>query len=107
MTVRTPVRGCSGRSQTLCGPPSITRSAGWLVASGTLYATTGWARPLRASAPICSVATLKCDVHALAKQNLAVLGFGAEPGRNIAHGADRGVARAVGEPDLAQRRIAL
>src|SRR5206468_2449369 len=46
------------RTQTLCGPPSITRRAGWVAACGTLYATTGWVRPLRASGPSCSVATL-------------------------------------------------
>jgi hypothetical protein len=43
----------------------------------------------------------------LTEQNLTVLGLSAEPGRDIAHRADRGVAKALGEPDLAQRRIAL
>src|SRR5689334_16255459 len=51
--------------------------------------------------------SLECDVDALAEQNLAVLGLSAEPGRNIAHGADRGVAGAFGEPYLAQRCITL
>src|SRR5262249_16692111 len=31
-------------SQTVGGPPSITRRAGWMAASGTLKATTGWVR---------------------------------------------------------------
>src|SRR6516165_344791 len=50
---------------------------------------------------------LQRDVHALAEQNLAVLGLSAETGGNIAHCADRGVAGALGKTDLAQRRIAL
>ena len=41
------------------------------------------------------------DIDALTEQNLTVLGLSAEPGRNIAHGADRGVARAFEEADLA------
>jgi hypothetical protein len=52
-------------------------------------------------------ASLYCDVGRLAKQNLAVLGLSAEPGRNITVSADHGVARAFGEPDLAERRIPL
>ena len=41
-------------SQTLGGPPSITRRAGWPAASGTLNAMTGCVRPLRVNAPISS-----------------------------------------------------
>ena len=52
-------------------------------------------------------ASLQRDIDALTEQNLAVLGLGTEPGRDIAYRADCGVARAFGEPDLAQRRIAL
>src|SRR5437868_12747725 len=39
------------RSQTLCGPPSIRRRAGCVAASGTLKASTGWARPFKTSEP--------------------------------------------------------
>jgi hypothetical protein len=52
-------------------------------------------------------ASLQRDIDALTEQNLAVLGFSAEPGSNIAHGTDRRVARALGEADLAQRCVAL
>ena len=41
-------------SQTLGGPPSITRKAGWPAASGTLNAMTGCVRPLRVNAPTSS-----------------------------------------------------
>ena len=44
----------SDRTQMLCGPPSITRRAGWMGASGTLYATTGWVKPFSVSAPTSS-----------------------------------------------------
>ena len=36
-----------------------------------------------------------------------ILGLGTKTGGNIAHGADSGIAGAFGEPDLAQRRVAL
>ena len=49
-------------------------------------------------------ASLQCDIDPLAEQNLVVLGLGAQPSCNIAHGADRGVAGAFGEPDLAKSR---
>ena len=52
-------------------------------------------------------ASLQRDIDALTEQNLTVFGLSAKTGGDIAHGADRGVARAFGEPDLAQRRIAL
>src|SRR5262245_13858692 len=47
------------------------------------------------------------DIDALAEQNLAVLGLSAEPGGDIAHRPDRGIAGAVRKTDLAERRIAL
>src|SRR5215469_13590708 len=47
------------------------------------------------------------DIDALTEQNLAVLGLGTKTGGDIAHRADRRVAGALGEPDLAQRRVAL
>ena len=48
-----------------------------------------------------------CDSYPLSNKDLPVRGLGAEPGRNIAHCADRGVAGAFGKADLAERRIAL
>src|SRR6516225_3454039 len=42
-----------------------------------------------------------------ADQDLAILGLGTEPGGEIAYGADRGIARAVGKADLAQCRVTL
>src|SRR5205814_7769867 len=45
--------------------------------------------------------------HALADQDLAVLGLVAEPGGNIADCADRGVVDPLGKADLAQRCKAL
>src|SRR5712692_4815982 len=36
----------------------------------------------------------------LADQDLPVLGLGAQPGRQVAHRADRGVTDALGETDL-------
>ena len=52
-------------------------------------------------------ASLQRDIDALTEQNLAVLGLGTETGGDIAHGPDRRVARALGEPDLAERRVTL
>jgi hypothetical protein len=52
-------------------------------------------------------ASLQRDVDALTEQNLTVFGLSTKTGGDIAHRADRGVARALGEPDLAQRCIAL
>ena len=37
---------------------------------------------------------------ALGEQDLPILGLGAKPRCDVAHRADRGVARALGEPDL-------
>jgi len=45
--------------------------------------------------------------NALAKQYLSVLGLGAQPGGDVADGANCGVAGALGKPDPPQRRIAL
>ena len=42
--------------------------------------------------------------NALAKQYLSVLGLGAQPGGDVADGANRGVAGALGKPDPPQRR---
>src|SRR6516164_9331829 len=47
------------------------------------------------------------DIDALTEQNLAVLGLSTKTGGDIAHCTDRGVAGALGEPDLAQRRVSL
>src|SRR5881394_240229 len=52
-------------------------------------------------------ASFERDVDALAEQDLTVPGLTAEPSRNIAHGADRGIAGSFGEADLTQRRITL
>src|SRR5262245_16542836 len=49
----------------------------------------------------------ECSVDALTYQNLAILGFSAETSGDIAHRADRGIARAVSKTDLDERRIAL
>src|SRR5262249_11436250 len=51
--------------------------------------------------------SVECDVHALTDQNLTVLCLGTKTGSNIAHGPNRRVARAIGKPDLAERRITL
>src|SRR5262249_5907521 len=48
--------GCNDHSQTLCGPPSMTRRAGGVAASGTLKADTGWVRPFNARLPRSSTA---------------------------------------------------
>src|SRR5579883_1079817 len=45
--------------------------------------------------------------HALAQQDLPVLGFGAEPGGKVHHRADRAVFLPAFEADAAERRIAL
>ena len=42
--------------------------------------------------------------NALAKQYLTVLGLGAQPCGDVADGANRGVAGALGKPDPPQRR---
>src|SRR5215470_13943804 len=42
-----------------------------------------------------------------ADQDLAILGLGTQPRGEVAHRADRGVARAFGKADLAQGRVAL
>src|SRR3954471_4671278 len=52
-------------------------------------------------------ASLQGDVDALTEQNLAVRGRRTKTGGDIAHGADGGVAGALGKSDLAQRRVAL
>src|SRR5262249_7413376 len=46
-------------------------------------------------------------VDALSEQYLALLGLAAEPCRDIAHGANRSVAGALGKSDLAQGRVTL
>jgi hypothetical protein len=46
-------------------------------------------------------ASFERQVDELSKQNVAVLGLAAEPCRDIAHGANRRVAGAIGKPDLA------
>src|SRR5262245_24115266 len=51
--------------------------------------------------------SLERGVDALAEQNLAVLRLGAEPRRDIAHRADRGIAGAFGKPDLTECRVTL
>src|SRR5215813_307350 len=52
-------------------------------------------------------ASFERHVDALTEQNLAVLGLAAESCRHIAHGANRGVAGALGKSDLAQGRVTL
>src|SRR5262249_3087836 len=52
-------------------------------------------------------ASFERHVDALTEQNLAVLGLAAEPCRDIAHGANRSVAGALGKSDLAQGRVTL
>src|SRR5215467_3504797 len=52
-------------------------------------------------------ASFERHVNALTKQNLTVLGLATKPCRNIAHGADRRVAGALGKSDLAQGRVTL
>ena len=61
------------------------------------------------SAPTSSsgVVSLDRDGDALTEKDLPVLGLSAQPCGEIAHGADRGVAGALGEADLAERRVAL
>ena len=54
----------------------------------------------------CDISLL-CDIDALTEQNLAVLRLSTKTGGDIAHGADRRIAGALGEPNLAQRRISL
>ena len=44
--------------QSLGGPPSIIRRAGWLAANGTLNAATGCVKPLSVKAPMSSRVTL-------------------------------------------------
>ena len=44
------------------------------------------------------------DIDALTEQNLAVLGLSAQPGGDIAHGANCGVARPLGKADLPEGR---
>ena len=46
--------GCNDPSQTLCGPPSMTRRAGGVAASGTLKADTGCIRPFSVNEPMSS-----------------------------------------------------
>jgi hypothetical protein len=43
----------------------------------------------------------------MTEQNLTVLGLSTKTGGDIAHCTDRGVAGALGEPDLAQCRVRL
>src|SRR5205085_11244504 len=52
-------------------------------------------------------ASLEGDINALTEQNLAVLGLGAEPRCDVAHRANGGIAGALREADLAERRIPL
>src|SRR5262249_8333201 len=52
-------------------------------------------------------ASFERHVDALTEQNLAVPGLAAEPRRDIAHGAYRGVSGALGKSDLAQGRVTL
>src|SRR5262249_41240888 len=52
-------------------------------------------------------ASFERPVDALTEQNLAVLGFAAEPCCHIAYGANRSVAGALGKSDLAQGRVTL
>ena len=48
-----------------------------------------------------------CGCDAATYQYLPVLGLSAQPSRQIAHRADRGVAGTLGEADLPERRVAL
>ena len=48
-----------------------------------------------------------CRRDTAADEDLAVLGGGAEPRREIADRPDRRVIDPLGEPDLSQRRVAL
>src|SRR5215472_11455874 len=48
-----------------------------------------------------------CGCDAATYQYLPAPGLGAQPSRQIAHRADRGVAGALGEADLPERRVAL
>src|SRR5262245_3430 len=52
-------------------------------------------------------ASFERHVDALTEQNLAILGLAAEPCRDIAYGADRRVAGALGKSALAQGRVTL
>src|SRR5215472_17327913 len=48
-----------------------------------------------------------CGCDAATYQYLPVRGLGAQPSRQIAHSADRGVTGALGEANLPERRVAL
>jgi len=50
---------------------------------------------------------LDCDRDPLGDKVLPVLGFGTEPGGEVAYRADRGVAGTVRKADLTQGRVAL
>src|SRR6516165_1952314 len=50
---------------------------------------------------------LDCFSDAAADQDLSVLGRGTKPGGEVAYRADRGVAGALGKPNLAQGGVAL
>jgi hypothetical protein len=50
---------------------------------------------------------LYCCSDAAGDQDLTILCFSTEPGDEVAHGADRGIAGALRKADLAQRRVAL
>src|SRR5579863_9399605 len=52
-------------------------------------------------------ASLQRGIDALTEQNLAVLCLSAETSGDIAHRADRGVAGALREADLTERRVSL
>jgi len=50
---------------------------------------------------------LYCCSDATGDQDLAILRFSTEPSGQVAHGADSGIAGALGKADLAKRRVAL
>ena len=54
----------------------------------------------------CDYFLYRCS-DATGDQDLATLRFSTEPSGQIAHGADSGIAGALGKADLAKRRIAL